>query len=120
MSIYHVQNTLISQDTTKSSVWTAGSNEGNACDVEKNFVWCSSGTLITETQVADPRFWTTVPNGSPSTQRCLELKYDLAARTAKLNSADCMQDKKAVICQVQIIGTAFFYYYYLMQQKTFN
>jgi hypothetical protein len=98
---------LIFQDTIKSSVWTAGSYEGNACDIEKNFVWCSSGTQITESQLADARFWTTVPNGSPSKQRCLELKYDMAVGTVKLNSADCIQDKKAVICQVQIIKQPF-------------
>jgi hypothetical protein len=87
------------KDTIKSSVWTAGSNEGNACDIEKSFIWCSSGRMITESQVADPQFWTKLPSGNPSSQRCLELKYDAEAG-AKLNPANCTQDKKPFICQV--------------------
>lgn len=91
--------TIINLDTIKSSVWTAGSNEGNACDIEKTFIWCSSGKLITDSQVADASFWTTIPNSSPSSQRCLELKYDQSAGT-KLAGANCNQDKKSFVCQV--------------------
>jgi hypothetical protein len=87
-------------DTIKSSVWTAGSSEGNACDTEKTFAWCPSGKLFNASQVAEARFWSKPPDGSASTKRCLELSYD-ATKGASLASADCSTDKKSFMCQVR-------------------
>jgi hypothetical protein len=86
-------------DTIQSSVWTSGSSEGESCDVQRRFAWCPSGKMINESQIADVRFWKKPPDGSASTQRCLELTYDAAAG-AKLASANCSTDKKPFICQV--------------------
>jgi hypothetical protein len=96
-----VLSTLIG--TVKSSVWTAGSSEGAACDTEKTFAWCPSGKLFNESQVTDARFWANLPDGSSSTKRCLEISYDTAKGSAALASAHCSTDKKPFICQVKII-----------------
>jgi hypothetical protein len=80
-------------------VWTTGSSEGNACDTEKTYGWCPSGKLFNESQLADASYWATLPNGSASTKRCLELNYD-ASKGVTLANADCSLDKKSFICQV--------------------
>jgi hypothetical protein len=90
---------LIVADTIKSSVWTTGSSEGNACDTDKKYAWCPSGKLFNVSQIADAHYWVTPPDGSASTKRCLELNYD-ASKGATLASADCSTDKKSFICQV--------------------
>jgi hypothetical protein len=86
-------------DTIKSSVWTTGSSEGEACDLQRRFAWCPTGRMINESQVADARYWVTPPDGSASTKRCLELSYD-ASKGASLASAHCSTDKRSFICQV--------------------
>jgi hypothetical protein len=99
---------FILTDTIKSSVWTSGSSEGNACDTEKTFAWCPNGKLLNDSEVADARYWATPPDGTASTKRCLELNYD-ASKGATLASADCSTDKKSFVCQVpNILFTAIF------------
>jgi hypothetical protein len=99
--LFKIKTLIIShEDTIKSSVWTSGSYEGVACDLKNKFAWCPSGRLLNASQISDARFWVTPPDGSVSTQRCLELKYDAAAAGVKLSSAHCSADKKAMVCQV--------------------
>jgi hypothetical protein len=87
-------------DTIKSSVWTTGSSEGEACDLQRKFAWCPTGRMLNESQMADARYWVTPPDGSASIKRCLELNYD-ASTGARLANADCSADKKSFICQVE-------------------
>jgi hypothetical protein len=94
-----IKELYICIDTIKSSVWTSGSSEGEACDLQRKFAWCPTGRLFNESQVADARYWATPPDGSASTKRCLEINYD-EAKGAALASADCLIDKKSFVCQV--------------------
>jgi hypothetical protein len=87
-------------------VWTTGSSEGDACDVQRKFAWCPSGRLMNESQAADARFWAKPPDGTASAQRCLQLNYDAAAG-ATLATAHCSADKKSFVCQVCLFEKVF-------------
>jgi hypothetical protein len=80
-------------------VWTTGSSEGPDCDVEQTFSWCSSGTLFTQSEINDSLLWENLPDKSPSAARCLVLSVLLDR--AVLTQADCVNDRKQFVCQVQ-------------------
>jgi hypothetical protein len=86
--------------SVNNGVWTSGSNEGFACDVESKFTWCSTQTQLGESLLAEKRMWATVPIGELSAERCLALNLDVANGITNLKRANCSGDKKHFVCQV--------------------
>jgi len=80
------------------SFWTSGSSEGEFCDVERTFAWCSSGENLSEAQVNSSELWVNVPDGNPSAERCLSL--DFGRSGVGLTRADC-QKKQPFLCEAR-------------------
>jgi len=85
--------------SSKASVWTSGSSEGESCDLQRKFSWCSSGTQMSDSDVNNTEFWTkgATPNGTDSSERCLSL--NLESTSFGLIPSDC-KVKQPFICQV--------------------
>jgi len=81
------------------SVWTSGSNEGNFCDVERTYSWCSIGALISPTDVNKTDNWVDVLDASKAASlRCLSLTVN-GTKTG-LAHANC-EEKRPFVCEVE-------------------
>jgi len=90
------------KDTTMASIWTSGSSEGASCDIERNFIWCSTGTLLKETDVINTDNWIySIPDGNASDEKCLVLNYDADTSRAALQRSKC-QGNMPFLCKVKI------------------
>lgn len=81
-----------------SDVWTSGSSEGESCDVERTFAWCDTGKLLSNTEIANKEYWTEVPDGKSSAERCIALHFDAKLAKVVLKEADCLGEN-SFICQ---------------------
>jgi hypothetical protein len=88
-------------------VWTSGGAEGDSCDLERQFAWCAVGTLLNESDVRTPAYWTKEPEAKVSTDKCLTLNY--AATSVGLLAADCTATKQ-LLCQVSLNTRARIFY----------
>jgi len=88
-------NINITKDLQELVVWTSGSSEGENCDVERMYTWCSNSALIPEIDVKTSDSWLDVSAG---TKRCLAMAANISA--AALTHADCAE-KRPFLCQVQ-------------------
>jgi hypothetical protein len=85
---------------TSNGVWTSGSNEGLGCDIENKFSWCSMHMQFGASMMVDKQLWTTIPDGRPTSERCIALNYDAAAGSTTLKRSECLGQNKNFICQV--------------------
>jgi hypothetical protein len=86
-----------------SSVWTSGSSEGALCDIERKFMWCSTGTLLSEVDVNNTDNWIStnrIPDGNASDEKCLVLDYGAVTNKAALQRSTC-QGNMSFLCKVK-------------------
>lgn len=91
------------QGTIKNSVWTSASSEGDSCDLERTFMWCSTGTLMSETDVLEKENWDPaigIPDGSASNEKCLVLNYNATTKKVALGRSTC-QGNRSFLCEVR-------------------
>jgi hypothetical protein len=53
-----------------------------------------------EAMLVEKRLWTTIPDGTASSDRCVALNYDSVGGTTTLKRVDCLGQKKNFVCQV--------------------
>ena len=99
--LYSFSPYFICKDTTMASIWTSGSSEGASCDIDRNFIWCSTGTLIKEADVNNADNWIySIPDGNASDEKCLVLNYDAPNNKTALQRSKC-QGNMTFLCKVK-------------------
>jgi hypothetical protein len=76
------------------SFWTSGANEGEHCDAEQMYSWCSNGTQVKRADISLP--WADA-NPPSAQERCLAL--NLKDAKFALDYVQC-NDEKHVLCEV--------------------
>lgn len=77
-----------------TSFWTSGANEGEHCDVEQIYSWCSNRTRMKRQEIMLP--W--ADESKPTvTERCLSVTLNKS--TFALDAAECGTENYA-ICEV--------------------
>lgn len=97
---YHY-NKLNFEGTTARSVWTSGSSDGDSCDIERSFIWCSTGSKINDSVLKNANFWANseIPGYKPMPQKCLALKFPSAVGNVGLAQSDC-GELNSLLCLV--------------------
>jgi len=86
------------QGLTLTSIWTSGSNEGEFCDIEDKYSWCSINSLINQSDVNNTKYWSKMATANSTADRCLELITN--DTQIGLHNAYC-NDKKPFMCEVR-------------------
>jgi len=81
--------------------WTSGANEGEYCDTEKVYSWCSNGKRVRRQEISVN--WVDAAKEPTSAERCLSLKTKDA--DFGLAFAECVS-KRSLLCEVRA-GTKF-------------
>jgi len=95
--VYH---RIIFLDVQELVVWSSGSDEGENCDVNRKYSWCSTGSVFPETELAQRNNWLDGPGLVSGSGRCLAMAVNASA--VALTHADC-SERKPFLCQVPSI-----------------
>jgi len=99
-------------------VWTSGSNEGENCDVNRKYSWCSTGSVFPEADLAQKDNWLDGPGLVSSSGQCLAIAINASA--AALTHANCAE-KRPFLCQVpSIISFYFSFLYFYIEIEILN
>jgi len=96
----------IVKDAQELVFWTSGSDEGENCDVNRKYSWCSTGSVFPETDLAQRNNWLDGPGLVSGSGRCLAMAVN--ASSAALTHADC-SERKPFLCQVPSIMSSYFF-----------
>jgi hypothetical protein len=86
-------------EISRMQFWTSASSEGQSCNLNRTFAWCTTGTIFDEKYTDDAQIWMAVPNGSESAGNCVTLGLSKDETSAQLSLAACA-DSKSYLCQV--------------------
>jgi len=93
------QSTFLAKYKTAFDFWTSGANEGEFCDTESIFSWCSIEKRVRKEEIKIN--WSLTTNQPTAAQRCLDLKVGKDA-SVDLALSDCAS-KLPFVCQVHIL-----------------
>jgi hypothetical protein len=81
--------------------WTSGSNEGENCDTQNVFEWCSIATNIEAAQISNDSFWVSQNAPISPKERCLLLQYsEKIGSSVGVKLTDCEKQYPA-LCEVR-------------------
>lgn len=88
-------------DLQRMPFWTSASSEGQNCNLQRTFAWCTTGTDVDKKYVDDTQLWLDVPDGSETAGNCVALGLSKSETSAQLSLAACVEPK-SYLCQVLI------------------
>jgi hypothetical protein len=91
----------LKKGTTRKNVWTSGSNEGDFCDVERSFSWCSAGSKINDSILNNTEYWANnqIPGENLTPKKCLSLNFNSPLRNVGLVQSQC-DELNSLLCLV--------------------